>query len=54
MKTATETRAIDHYFKITLTAPQNERLTAYVRESGIKKTALMRKAVLHYLDHVGA
>jgi len=54
MKTSKRKKTTDHSFKITLSAAEEARLAAYVRESGIKIMALMRKALLHYLDRVGA
>jgi len=50
MKRATDERLLNHFFKIQLNEAESERLNVYVRETGVKKVALIRKALLRYLD----
>lgn len=50
MKQATDERLQNHFFKIQLNETESERLDNYVRETGIKKVVLVRKALLRYLD----
>jgi len=39
-----------HSFMINLSKQDSERLSAYLRESGMKKRAFMQKAILKYLN----
>lgn len=39
-----------HTFIIELSMADSERLETYLRETGMKKLGVMRKAILRYLD----
>ena len=38
-------------FQVYLNEADSERFEAFVRETGMKKLAIVRKAILAYLDH---
>ena len=40
----------EHSFKIHFNEADSERFEAYARETGMKKLAIVRKAILRYID----
>jgi len=43
----------EYSFKIHLNEAESERFETYVREAGMKKLAVMRKAIIKYLEENG-
>jgi len=41
---------VKHSFTITLREAESERFEAYIRETGMKKLAVARKAILRYIE----
>ena len=39
-----------HFFRIHLNEADSERFEAYARETGMKKLAIVRKAIMRYID----
>jgi len=50
MKRAIDEMQKDYYFKARMTEAEAERIREYVRETGVKRGFLVRKALLRYLD----